>query len=312
MEDIRFDVTQPKRAGLIVLIAGVATAIGSLGLLFILSVVFPNFAAMGFYIEGVIPLGAILVGIVAGSGYGIASWVTGCKISRGLLVTVILLQVAVYFIAQYLEFAMLRVALGDELAVSFWQYFDIMTRAFCWQEDGQPGDPFGAWGYGMRALEIAGFALGGIVAPAILFAVPYCDKCQVYMRSKELGLLPAGVLPKKIKKKDTEAQQAYEHEIGEALQGGQELVKQMTEMISTGSADAFAGVLAEHAARKKEIGKLTSRITVKLQHCRRCGSGNVIFQLASGQGDTVSTSEIAKCEADSAFLQNLELYSRQR
>jgi hypothetical protein len=312
MEDIRFDATQPKRPGLIVLTAGVATAIGSLGLLFILGIVFPDFTLMGFYLEYVIPLGAILVGLVAGSGYGIASWVTGCKISRGLLLSVIVLQVAVYFLAQYVEFTMLRVALGGELKVSFWQYFDFMTRSFCWEENGQPGEPFGAWGYGMRALEIGGFALGGIVAPAILFAVPYCDKCQVYMRSKELGLLPAGVVPKKIKKKETEAQQAYEQEIGEALQRGHDLVKQMTEMISSGQADAFAGVLGEHAPNKKQIGNLTSRITVKLHYCRRCGSGNVIFQLASGQGENIAISEIGKCEADSAFLQNLELYSRQR
>lgn len=311
MEDIRFDVTQPKRPGLIVLMAGLATAIGSLVLLFILGIIFPDFTLMGFYLEYVIPVGAILVGLAAGSGYGIASWVTGCKISRGLLLSVIVLQVAVYFLAQYVEFAMIRAAFPDDVKVSFWQYFDIVTRAFCWQENGQPGEPFGAWGYAMRALEIAGFALGGIIAPAVLFAVPYCDKCQVYMRSKELGLLPAGVAPKKIKKKDTEAQQAYEQEIAEALQRSHELVGQMTEMVQGGNADAFAGVLGEHAPNKKQIGSLTSRIVVKLHYCRRCGSGNVIFQLATGQGDTVSFNEIGKCAADSTFLQNLELYSRQ-
>jgi hypothetical protein len=312
MEDIRFEITQPKRPGLLVLAAGVATAIGSLGLLFILGIVFPNFTAMGFYLEYVIPAGAILVGLVAGSGYGIASWVTGCKISRGLLVSVIVLQVAVYFLAQYVEFTMIRAAFPDDVKISFWQYFDIITRAFCWQENGQPGEPFGAWGYGMRALEIAGFAVGGIIAPAILFAVPYCDKCQVYMRSKELGLLPAGVVPKKIKKKDTEAQQAYEQEIGEALERGRDLVGQMTEMVNSGNADAFAGVLGEHVPNKKQIGTMTSRIVVKLHYCRRCGSGNVIFQLTSGQGQNISTTEIGKYEADSTFLRNLELYSRQR
>ncbi|MCP4287916.1 MAG: hypothetical protein GY792_26345, partial [Gammaproteobacteria bacterium] len=65
--------------------------------------------------------------------------------------------------------------------------------------------------------EILGFAIGGIIAPAILYTMPYCNKCQVYMRSQELGLLPAGVVPKKIKKKDTAAQQAFQQQMQEAL-----------------------------------------------------------------------------------------------
>ena len=307
MEDIRFDITQPKRPGLLVLTAGVVTAIGSLALLFILGIIFPNFSLMGFYLEGIIPAGALLMGIVAGSGYGIASWLTGSKIGRGLLVAVIVLQVAVYFLSQYVEYALLYALVPDQIPESFWQYFDQMTRAFCWVEDGQQGAPFGAWGYGMRALEIGGFALGGIVAPAILFALPYCDKCQVYMRSKELGLLPAGVTPKRIKKKDVEAQQAYEQELREALEGGKQLVNQMIEMVNASNADAFKSVLNEHAARKKEIGLLTSRITIKLNYCRRCGSGTVIFQLATGQGQNISLSEIGKCEADAAFVRGLQL-----
>ncbi len=307
MEDLQPRGRAPKRAGLVVLGAGVTTSLLTLALVFVLSVAFDGFHAMGWYLNGVIPFGAILVGLVAGSGYGIASWLTGAKINRGLLLMVILLQVGAYFLVQYVEYLMIRAANPEALTISFWQYFDAVTRAFCWEEEGGPGEPFGAWGYGMRALEIAGFALGGIVAPAILFAVPYCEKCQVYIRSRDLGLLPAGVTPKKIKKKDWIAQEQYEQEVREALDRGRELVEQAVQMVAAVRADQFAALLAEHAQRKKEIGNSTSRIAVKLQHCRRCGSGIVIFQRVTGQGENVSATEIGRCPAEPEFVRALEM-----
>jgi hypothetical protein len=39
-----------------------------------------DFNIMGWYANYVLPIGALLVGLVASSGYGIASWITGQKI----------------------------------------------------------------------------------------------------------------------------------------------------------------------------------------------------------------------------------------
>ncbi len=63
-----------------------------------------EFNPMGFYVN-LIPFGALIVGLLAGSGYGIGSWLTGAKMGRGLLVIVALLQIVAYFAAQYVEFA---------------------------------------------------------------------------------------------------------------------------------------------------------------------------------------------------------------
>ena len=46
------------------------------------------------------------------------------------------------------------------------------------------------------------FILGGRIAPAIMLAIPYCDSCQRYMKSKVIGSLPARVPLRKIPKKD--------------------------------------------------------------------------------------------------------------
>ena len=141
-----------------------------------------------------LPIGAIFVGLVAGSGYAIGSWVTGAKIGDGLLVLVVLLQVCSYVGAQFLEYQQVRQEVVDQQAAdideirnnqvqgaaqvadamkeqlveqvkelqlesmrgfNFANHFDGQTRSF--QFDG--GKPLGVWGYGIRLLEILGFAL---------------------------------------------------------------------------------------------------------------------------------------------------------
>lgn len=251
---------------------------------------------MGWYANFVIPAGAILVGLAAGSGYGIASWLSGTKIGSVLMLTVLMLQVASYFSAQYFEY---RYRFPQAPASFFPQYFDAVTRNWAWVDDnGQPGQPFGAWGYGMRALEITGFSLGGLVAPLILMAAPYCHQCGVYMKSKELGLLPGGIEPRKIKKKETEAQAQYETEIRDAMQAGAGIVGQMFEQVAAGDPQGVARILDEHKPNKKEINKSTSRYSTKLEHCPRCGEGQLVVSLVAGQGENMSTEEFARCPVD--------------
>src|SRR3954467_8419799 len=77
---------------LIVLLGGFITSALTLAGIYWLNRKSPDFHPMGFYANYVIPAGAILVGLVAGSGYGIASWLTGARIGRGLLWTVVAMQ----------------------------------------------------------------------------------------------------------------------------------------------------------------------------------------------------------------------------
>jgi hypothetical protein len=48
----------------------------------------PDFDLMGLYAALVIPAGALIVGALAGSGYGIASWLGGRRVGGGLVVAV--------------------------------------------------------------------------------------------------------------------------------------------------------------------------------------------------------------------------------
>lgn len=261
---------------------------------------------MGWYANGIIPVGAMLVGLVAGSGYGIASWFTGAKIGKGLMFQIVMLQLLAYMFSQYVDFLIVKAAFGN-VQISFWEYFDLTTRAFAWGNDGKPGEPFGAWGYGMRALEMAGFSLCAMIAPAILFAVPYCEACQVYMKSKELGLLPVGIAPRKIKKKDTDGQRDYEEELQRAMESGQQRMEKLLESVNEKDAGRFADLLSEHADNKKVIGKQTSRLAVTLEHCKHCRAGRVVLKLLTGFGENQTVTELARVDVEAEFTRDVML-----
>jgi hypothetical protein len=161
----------------IVTAAGAATTLVALAGVFALAHHGTNI--MGWYGYYVIPAGALLVGAIAASGYGIAGWYTGLKMTRRLMWSVIGQLVVSYFIAQYEEYR--HAVPGGE--IGFWTYFDLSTRAFSFADHrGEPGTPFGVWGYAMRALEIGGYALCGWLVPAALGAKPYCDPCRTTPR----------------------------------------------------------------------------------------------------------------------------------
>ncbi|HVW01601.1 MAG TPA: hypothetical protein VHB77_14710 [Planctomycetaceae bacterium] len=306
--EIADDVHPVKRPGMLVLLAGIFTSLGTLAGLYALNIVAPDVNVMGWYADGVIPIGAILVGFIAGSGYGVASWLTGSKIGSGLMWKILFLQIGCYFLAQYVEFLILRNANALPPAVTFWEYFDVITRSFAWEDHGKPGQPFGVWGYGMRAFEIAGFALSGLIAPTILFSVPYCDACQIYMRTEDLGRLPAGVTVRKIKKKDTEGQQAYAAEQQAALQQGQQHLEALLATVGANDPQRFVQLIHEHAPRKKEIEAQTTRLAVSLQRCRGCHCGNLVVKLNAGHGKEIVVTDVSKTALPPDFVRNVVMY----
>jgi hypothetical protein len=147
---------------------------------------------MGWYANYIIPAGALLVGLVAASGYGAVAWWTGLKMTRKLVWTVTIELAVSYFIAQFGEYQQL---FDDTSLAGFFEWFDRSTRAFAWQDhSGHAGSPFGVLGYGMRALELAGFLGGGALVPLALRHKPYCDPCRTYKRTRLLTRFLAGDL----------------------------------------------------------------------------------------------------------------------
>jgi len=275
-----------NRSTLPVLGAGLVTSALALLGVWAINQATDDFNIMGWTYLYIIPIGALLVGLVAGSGYGLASFFTGVRISRNLLFAVLLLQVLAYFVAQYIAFRHLQSLYGDLQDMSFFEFFDLSTRSWAFEEkDGSTGSPLGVWGYAFRFLEIGGFAFGGILAPLILRSKHYCENCQMYMRTRQLGLIPAGVTPKKIKKKDTQGQAEFNRAAEEAWNQGQEVLERLKQAGSEGRTTDFMGILEEHRSSQKEYGKLATRISLSLSECPSCHAGLLNAVSVSGKGN---------------------------
>lgn len=296
---------------LVVLASGILTSVLALAGVYWLNKNATDFHIMGWYANFVIPAGAIIVGAVAGCGYGLASWFTGVRIGRGLLWTVVLLQTLAYVAAEYVEYRDIRDefkragAFGAPVQnfPSFLEFYDLKARSFAWKKDnGGAGNALGGWGYVFVLLGAAGFILGGLIAPAILFASPYCDTCQRYMKRKVIGALPASVPVKKIGKKDTGAQEEHAKEQQEAAARADEAVERIRAAVAANDLTAFTLEL-NSAGSAKQINKLPSRVEVALISCRSCEGGRIVLTLASGFGEQSSQVPLGELPVSPEFVQ---------
>jgi hypothetical protein len=226
---------------------------------------------MGWYANYILPAGAIIVGLAAGSGYGVASWVTGLKIRRSLLATVLGLQLAAYASAEYIEFRdVARQAGVSDTGAEFLAYYRWKAVNFAWREHGRTGKPLGGWGYLFVALGLVGFLAGGVAAPALLRRVPYCERCELYMRSRRLTMLPASVKHRRVSKRKAAEWAAYQEEQRQAAEAAAERLRQLGELAGKGDGFGLKSAVAQDQQGAKAAGKLPTRISVNLVHCRSC------------------------------------------
>ena len=249
----------------------------------------------------------VIVGVVASSGYGVGSWLSGVKITRSLLWTVVVLQLLAYFGAQYIEFKGRNfIHMSDGTPVGFLEYFDLSTRAFAWQQkDGSPGTPLGLWGYAIRGLELLGFVGGSLIVPALLHKAPYCQACQRYMQSRQLTFFPGSVPVRKVKKSDAAAMAAYQAEHEKAFEDGKGTWEALRQLATNSKATQFRDKLAELEPGKKATLKLPRRFSLKLVSCKRCASGWLHVHVVAGQGQQLKQTEFARLDVQPEFVRSV-------
>jgi hypothetical protein len=289
------------RGAVLVVMAGViTTALALLGVWWLDNNT-TDFHVMGWYGDYVIPAGALLVGMAAGSGYGVASYLTGFRIRRSLLLAVLALQLGAYAGAQYLEFRSLTRAAplvdpdGQEL--TFAQYYRLQAMSFAWDDHGRRGEPLGEWGYFFLGLGVVGFALGGVLAPALLMKVPYCERCALYMKTRTLALVPASVASRRFSKKDAVARAAFADEQGRAASNAGALLERMTGLAAHGDVLGVKSALSEYPARgagARRVGRLPARLRVALVRCRQCSAGHLQPSMLTGQGRGIRVQALSR------------------
>ncbi|HSY20225.1 MAG TPA: hypothetical protein VK815_17905 [Candidatus Acidoferrales bacterium] len=291
----------------LVLISGLVTTSLTLAGIYLIDRSGADFHIMGWYANYILPVGAILVGLAASSGYGFASWYSGIKITRRLLWIMLTLQLVAYFGAQYIEFQGRHlIHLKDMTPVGFWEYFDHAARGMAWKKDnGEAGEPLGAWGYGVRLLEILGFVGGSLIVPLALHKAPYCESCQRYMRTRQLAPVPASVPIKKVKKSDAAATAAYQAEQESAFATGKQTVDSIQALAVGDKAGDFQKLMADLGLTKKQTAKLPGRFTLAVVHCRRCFGGSLVVKHLLGQGNNIKQTEVSRAELHPEFVRSI-------
>jgi len=272
---------------------------------YILDRVAPDFNIMGWYANRILPIGAILVGVAACSGYGIAAWFAGLKISGKLVLTIFALQTCAYFGAQYIEFHGLHLIHRDtNTPVGFWEYFNLMARSFAWQQhDGTHGEALGIYGYFFRVIEILGFSVGGLIVPIAMHSNPYCEKCLRYKRTRQLVYVPASIPIKKISKKDTAANEAQVAELQKAMDAGKQRVEALQALATAGEADNFLAEISAIKSENKKAFALPIRYLIELIHCPSCRAGHLKTGQLVGQGNQFKRTEIGTTPLAEDFVQ---------
>lgn len=290
-----------------VMVCGLATTALTLGAVSWLARVDDDLRLMSWYVWFFVPVGAMIVGVCAGSGYGIASWRTGRRVGGGLLAAVLVAQVVGYGAAQWLEFRSLQLTYDNGEPVGFLEYYDAATRSMTLENEHSPDKsrPLGGVGYVFRLLELVAFAGGGLIAPLALKLKPYCADCGRYMKTRTLMWIPAAVAKRRVPKKDVEAQAAYQGEMEETLESAMAAAQRLSDAAQANDSSAIREAVLHHRKRAKETRKLLHRLKVELSHCPQCRGGRLRCLMLSGQGDKTKSVEVFKTPVGAAVVEGL-------
>lgn len=220
-----------------------------------------------YTVSDFIPLGAVLSGFVAASGYFAGAWWTGRRPTGLLLSNMILASVATFFLVYYLSYATLRVE-GVQVSdyLSFEEYFDLALRSASMESISgavrtKPSVPLGLAGYLVAMLQICGFAVGGIWTYLTLEANPLCARCGEYFYRTRIQCRYTS---------DADGMGKVANEVVEALQAGR-----ISEAIANQSG------FGSRSLRKGDY----IRSMVTILHCKSCDERDVSFTVAVGGGD---------------------------
>lgn len=152
-------------------------------------------ALYGFSAAVVIPVGAIGCGLVAAVGFYAASRVFHVRPAGVALAIPLVTALTSFFAAHWFTFTRYELPTGktfaDALALDGLGFVDYLriTATESGMTLGSSSAPttitrLGSWGYGVVALQIIGFALGGWFVSTILRQKPWCEASHRFMSSE--------------------------------------------------------------------------------------------------------------------------------
>lgn len=300
--DYTFRMRSPKKPGLIVYACGVATSALALWGVHLLNENGENI--MGWYANGIIPAGALIVGVASGLGYAIGSRFLNVKLSKAFVWGMITTGLLDYVAAQYLTYLHIleRYHVAPE-AYTFVQYIREIseTMAFKRSSSSEAGSALGAWGYLYKGLEMTGYALGSMLPSMLVFGMPYCKGCQSYLKSHKTARINSPELWPDIKKLPRkERLEALQNCINGVCGKAQEVANQIAALSLTDTVEVLDRL--EPAANKKSA----AHVMVALKKCPKCESHHVALTLINMTVDKkVAQTNVAVLDKPMALIEGL-------
>lgn len=143
-----------------------------------------NIFSFSFWV--IVPVGALLTGAAAASGYYFGSLFFHTRPTWFLLVQILIVtaaaQLAIYY-GEYRSFVLDDGTMASDV-IGFWDYLDTYLRSMHLRAGRAHIDTgeVGEFGYWLALIEFAGFIIGGISVFLILQNYPSCWKCNRYLR----------------------------------------------------------------------------------------------------------------------------------
>jgi hypothetical protein len=284
-----------------ILLAGIATTLLTL---FLVWVTQGSVNIMGWYANRIIPVGAIFVGLLAGSGYSIVIKQTGTRVGKSLIFIILGLQVIAYFLIVYLKYMSLKAMLSEDMilegskSLNFWSYFDASAQSLGFKPRYGDGEatPLGMWGYGIKFLEIVGFCAGTLIFPLVLKGAPHCEACQRYKKTRFIALIPAMAPDRKVNKKDSGDVAAYEKEMNEAMQKAVTVQQGLLAKFAQGEILSVMPTLQELRKTMGATANSYNRLRLDLIYCPSCSDSVIKSLQLVGQGNESKTTQLGELQ----------------
>jgi len=212
-----------------------------------------DFAVYSFMWWFVIPIGALVSGFAAASGYYFGAKVFNHRPTRLMLFNMISVAVTTYFLLNYLNYSFMEIK-GQPVSglIPFGQYMDIVLSNQSMEfrirgaKLGETGE-LGSFGYVTAALQVLGFAVGGLCVCGYLRLAPYCRTCGKYLK-KQLSITRYTNDP-------------------DGLDG---FYSGLTAELRAGNSSAATRLISDYGAAKWNVRKMKLNAQLKLWRCGTC------------------------------------------
>jgi len=167
----------------VITIFGIMSSLIAVGVLFLLEK-YCDISIYSLTVYYIIPFGAIGAGFIAASGYYVGALILNHRPSHVLLVNMIILSVATFFLS-YAVYYHLATYNDQPISnfISYWQYLAYeLEHLYVKSKYDTNGkiEYLGQVGYFIGLVQMVGFAIGAIFVYQYLSLEAYCNKCSCY------------------------------------------------------------------------------------------------------------------------------------